>query len=295
MTSPTPQPGRLFCFGLGFSATALARRLLAAGWQVAGTCRTAEKAARLRDLGMEAHVFSPDQALDPAVLKGATHLLDSVPPTAEGDVVLAALGATIAALPSLRWVGYLSTTGVYGNKNGDWVDETAPVQPATERGRARAVAEAQWMALFQAHGLPVHRFRLPGIYGPGRSALDQMRAGTARRVDKQGQVFSRIHIHDLASAVMASMDRPDPGAVYNVADDHPCPSPDVVAYAAQLLGMDPPPLVPFDQAALSPMATSFYGENKRIANARIKQELGVTLLYPSYRAGLEAQLAAEKA
>lgn len=290
----SPTPGRLFCFGLGFSATALARRLLDAGWQVAGTCRTAEKAAALRAQGIEAYVFSPDQPLERGALAGTTHLLDSVPPTAEGDRVLAALTPDIVALPNLRWVGYLSTTGVYGNKDGGWVDESAPVQPATERGKARAVAEAQWMALHDAHGLPVHRFRLPGIYGPGRSALDQMRAGTARRVDKKGQVFSRIHIHDLGSALMASMNRPNPGAIYNVADDHPCPSPDVVTYAAELLGLEPPPLVPFEQAELSPMATSFYGENKRISNARIKAELGVTLRYPSYREGLADQLAAER-
>ncbi|MBB6252499.1 SDR family oxidoreductase [Nitrospirillum iridis] len=290
-----PVPGRLFCFGLGFSATALAHRLASAGWHVAGTCRTAEKAAALRARGIEAHVFAPGHPLDPAALTGTTHLLDSVPPTATGDVVLAALTPEILALPDLRWVGYLSTTGVYGNQDGGWVDESAPVQPATERGQARAVAEAQWMALHDAHGLPVHRFRLPGIYGPGRSALDQMRAGTARRVDKKGQMFSRIHIHDLGSAVMASMTAPNPGAIYNVADDHPCPSPEVVAYAAQLLGVEPPPLVPFEQAALSPMATSFYGENKRIANARIKAELGVSLRYPSYREGLDDQLAAERA
>ncbi|WP_044564296.1 SDR family oxidoreductase [Azospirillum sp. B4] len=294
MSQSPATAGRLFCFGLGFSATALAHRLMAAGWTVAGTCRTAEKAAALRARGIEAHVFAPGQKLDPGTLAGTTHLLDSIPPTAEGDVVLAALAADILALPDLRWVGYLSTTGVYGNADGGWVDETAPVRPATERGKARAVAEAQWMALHDAHGLPVHRFRLPGIYGPGRSALDQVRAGTARRVDKKGQVFSRIHIHDLGSAVMASMDRPHPGAIYNVADDHPCPSPEVVAYAAQLLGVEPPPLLPFDQATLSPMATSFYGENKRISNARIKAELGVSLRYPSYREGLEDQLATER-
>ncbi|TWB41808.1 SDR family oxidoreductase [Nitrospirillum pindoramense] len=290
----SPAPRRLFCFGLGFSATALAHRLLEAGWLVAGTCRTAEKAATLRARGIEAHVFGPGLALDPAALAGTTHLLDSVPPTPEGDGVLAALTPAILALPDLRWAGYLSTTGVYGNRDGGWVDESAPVRPSTERGVARAVAEGQWMALHEAHGLPVHRFRLPGIYGPGRSALDQMRAGTARRVDKKGQVFSRIHIHDLGSALMASMERPNPGAIYNVADDHPCPSPEVVAYAAELLGLEPPPLVPFDQANLSPMAASFYGENKRISNARIKAELGVSLRYPSYREGLADQLAAER-
>ncbi len=306
---------RLFCFGLGYTALALARRLRADGWAVAGTCRGEDKRARLADQGLQAHLFDRGRPLDDAgVLAGATHLLSSVPPDAAGDSVLDHHGADIAALvpapespsampagasgdpsPRLAWIGYLSTTGVYGDRAGGWVDETAALAPTGARGRRRLAAERGWLALGRDHVLAVHLFRLSGIYGPGRSALDSVRAGTARRIDKPGQVFNRIHVDDIAAILAASIARPNPGEAYNCADDDPAPSHAVTACACDLLGVEPPPLVPFDAADLSPMARSFYADNKRVANARIKTELGVRLVHPGYRDGLAAQLAAERA
>lgn len=289
---PHPMPGRLFVFGLGFTALALARALAAEGWAVAGTTRSPDKAAQLRAQGIAAHLFDRGRPLDDAaaILSGTTHLLSTVPPDAAGDPVLDAHGDALAALTGLVWAGYVSTTGVYGDAGGAWVDEDSPLAPKTERGRRRVSAEAGWRRL----GLPLHIFRLPGIYGPGRSALDALRAGTARRIDKPGHLFSRIHVEDIAGTLRASMHRPDPGAVYTVADDEPAASADVITYAAGLLGMAPPPLEPFDPATLSPMAASFYGESKRVDNGRIKRDLGVRLRYPDYRTGLSAQLRAER-
>jgi nucleoside-diphosphate-sugar epimerase len=283
----------LFCFGLGYSALALARRLTASGWAVTGTCRSAERQVLLREAGFSAVLFDRARPVDASALNGVTHLLVSVPPDAAGDPVLTMHGDDIAALPALSWFGYLSTTGVYGDRDGGWVDETAQLVPTGERGRRRVAAEKGWLDLWQDHGVPAHIFRLAAIYGPGRSAFDALRAGTARRVDKPGQVFSRIHIADLASVVIASMERPRPGAVYNVCDDDPAPPAAVVAHAAGLLGVEPPPLVPLDAAGLSPMARSFYDDNKRVANRLLKTELGVTLRYPDYRTGLAAILALE--
>jgi nucleoside-diphosphate-sugar epimerase len=284
--------GRLFCFGLGYSALALARRLAASGWRAAGTCRTEERAAPLREAGFAAELFDRDRPLGTAVLAGTTHLLVSVPPDAVGDPVLDRHGPEIAALPGLAWVGYLSTSGVYGDRGGGWVDETSALRPSGERGKRRVAAEAGWLDLWRRRGVPVQVFRLAAIYGPGRSAIDQLRAGTARRIDKPGQVFSRIHVDDLAGVLAASMARPRPGAVYNVCDDEPAPSEAVTAYAAGLLGMAPPPLVPFAEADLSPIARSFFDDNKRVSNRLIKTELGVTLAFPDYRAGLAATLVA---
>jgi nucleoside-diphosphate-sugar epimerase len=286
---------RLFCFGLGYSALVLAERLRRRGWVVAGTCRSeANRAALARD-GIAAHLFDRDRPLaDPATaLAGTTHLLSSVPPDAAGDPVIDRHGGDIGAIGrSLAWSGYLSTTGVYGDRAGGWVDETAPLRPTGERGHRRSAAETAWLDLWRRDGVPVHLFRLAAIYGPGRSALDQVRAGTARRIDKPGQVFSRIHVEDIASVLEASMARPNPGTAYNVCDDDPAPPQDVVAFACALLGVESPPLVPFAEAGLSEMARSFYDDNKRVANARIKEELGVRLRYPSYSAGLRALLAA---
>ena len=198
-------------------------------------------------------------------------------------------------MKGLAWAGYLSTTGVYGDTGGARVDETAAVNPTSERGRRRAEAEDGWLDLWRAAGVPVHVFRLSGIYGPGRSALGAVRAGTARRIDKPGHLFARIHVDDIAVVLRASMARPDPGAVYNVCDDQPAPAADVVAFACEILGVDAPPLVPFRQAArdMSPMALSFWRDNRRVDNTRIKRELGVRLNFPDYRAGLRAVLAAE--
>ncbi|HVO15982.1 MAG TPA: SDR family oxidoreductase [Alphaproteobacteria bacterium] len=285
---------RLFVFGLGYTALALAERIIAEGWRVAGTCRTPERAAALRARGIEAHLFDRARPLADvaAALGGARYVLSSVPPDEAGDPVLDRHGAALAARRDLAWVGYLSTTGVYGDRAGGTVGEDDKRRPTGERGQRRVAAEDGWLALHRDHGLPVHLFRLAGIYGPGRNALAQLRAGTARRIDKPGQIFSRIHVDDIVAVLRASMARPNPGAAYNVADDMPAPPQDVVAYAATLLGIAPPPLVPFAEAELSPMARSFYADSKRVDNGRIKRELGVRLAYPDYRAGLKALLAA---
>ena len=285
---------QLFCFGLGYSALALARRLIASGWSVTGTCRSADRQARLRAAGFAAVLFDRDRPVDVALLDGITHLLVSVPPDAAGDPVLEMHGHDIAVLPALSWLGYLSTTGVYGDRGGGGVDETAALLPTGERGRRRVAAEQGWLDLWRGHGVPVHIFRLAAIYGPGRSAFDALCAGTARRIDKPGQVFSRIHVEDLASVLTASIERPRPAAVYNVCDDDPAPPAEVVAHAAELLGSELPPLVPLDTAGLSPLARSFYDDNKRVANRLIKTELGVALRYPDYRTGLAAILDSPK-
>lgn len=283
---------RLFCFGLGFSALSLAERLLARGWRVAGTTRTADKAAVLRERGIEVWLFDSETPLaDPAAaLAGSDYLLSSVPPSADGDPVLNAHAQDIAKLDPLSWVGYLSTTGVYGNADGGWVDEDSPIRPSGTRGQRRADAEAAWLELHRTEGLPVHLFRLAGIYGPGRNQLESLRKGKARRLHKPGQVFSRIHVDDIAKVLEASMANPSLERAYNVCDDDPSDPAEVVTHAAELLGVEPPPLVPFEEAELSPMARSFYDDNKRVCNRRIKEELGVRLDYPDYRSGLSALL-----
>ena len=282
----------LFVFGLGFSARVLAERLLAQGWAVRGTTRSSEKAEHLRDAGIDVCLFDSASPLtDMQALDGVTHLLSSVPPGPDGDPVLNLHAADIAARArQIVWAGYLSTTGVYGDRGGDWVDERAALDPATERGARRVAAEAAWCALHQMHGLPVHLFRLAGIYGPGRNALETVRYGKARRIIKAGQVFSRTHVDDIASVLEASIARPNPGAAYNVCDDDPAPPQDVVLHACELLGVVPPPEIPIAEAELSEMARSFYAESKKVSNLRSKQELGVSLKYPDYRAGLAALL-----
>ncbi len=285
---------RLFCFGLGYTARALARALIAEGWEIAGTCRGEDARRELEAEGIAAHLFDRERPLTgaAAVLAGATHLLSSVPPDATGDAVLDCHAEAIAHAEAIEWIGYLSTTGVYGNHRGLWVDEDTPSTPSGERGRRRVAAEELWLNYWWGHGIPVHVFRLAGIYGPGRSALDQVRAGTARRIDKQGHVFSRVHVDDIVAVLRASLARPNGGRAYNVCDDAPAPPAEVIEYACELLGAEPPPLVPFDEADLSPMAASFYADNKRVRNDRIKGELGVALAHPDYRSGLAAILAA---
>jgi nucleoside-diphosphate-sugar epimerase len=288
MTAPFAARSRatLLCFGFGYSARALARRL-GRDWTVAGTSREG---------GEGTSRFDRTHSLPAEAFAGVTHILVSVPPDELGDPALDIHAADIAAMPSLGWLGYLSTTGVYGDRSGDWVDETSELRPSGERGRRRVAAEGAWLDLSHRRGVPVHIFRLAGIYGPGRSPFDALRAGTAKRVTpdelRPGQVFSRIHVDDLAAVLQASMARLRPGAIYNVCDDEPAAPADVVAHAAALLGIPPPPLTPFAEAGLSPMARSFYDDNKRVSNALIKRELGVMLRYPDYRAGLAAILAA---
>lgn len=285
-------PGGLFVFGLGYSALRLADGLLAAGWVVSGTCRSSEKASALQERGIDAVVFDRDRPLADcaASLSDTTHLLISAPPDETGDPVFDCHASEIAALRTLQWVGYLSTTGVYGDTGGAWVDEDSPTEPMAERTKRRLAAENAWRGHWRDHGMPVHVFRLAGIYGPGRSALDQVRAGAARRIVKHGHVFSRIHVDDIVSALLASMANPDPGAVYNLCDDEPAPNADVVAHACGLLGVPAPLEIPFETADLSPMARSFYAECRRVRNDRVKRDLGIALKYPTYREGLAAIL-----
>lgn len=287
----------LFCFGFGFTARALAPRLLAQGWRVSGTGRSARSLARIREAGARAHVFDRAHPLAnlAAALDGVTHVLSSVPPDEAGDPVLDCHGAELAKAGPLRWIGYLSTTGVYGDRDGALVDEDSPLNPTGERGRRRLDAEAGWLRLHRQAGLAVHVFRLAGIYGPGRNAFTRLRAGEAQRIRKPGQIFSRIHVADIVTVLIASMARPHPGRVYNLADDAPAPQSDVITYAAELMGIDPPPEVPFEEADLSHMARSFYQDSKRVSNARIKAELGIALAYPDYRTGLKALFEAGEA
>ncbi|MBV9834049.1 MAG: SDR family oxidoreductase [Alphaproteobacteria bacterium] len=284
---------RLLCFGLGYSARYLAERLQRHDFTIVGTCRTPDGIAALRDAAVEPLLFDGQSPLPAQSLTGITHVLSSVPPDRDGDPAWRLHRDWLDAhARDLAWVGYLSTTGVYGDTKGGWVDETAPLSPSNDRSHWRVLAEQQWLGLWQRHGAPAHVFRLPGIYGPGRSAIDQVRAGTARRIDKPGQVFSRIHVADIAATLEASIDRPRGGAIYNVADDEPAPNAAVIACAFELLGRPVPPAIPYDEIApsMSPMARSFYADSRRVQNTLIKQELGVRLAYPTYREGLRAIL-----
>ena len=278
----------LFCFGLGYSAGVLAGRLKTQGWSISGTATSVSGAERLTAKGYRGYVFDAARAPSEisAALQDATHILLSIPPSAHSDPALAQFETAITDSPRLTWIGYLSTVGVYGDAQGGWVDEETPAQPASERGQRRLSAETQWLALGARCNTCVMVFRLPGIYGPGRSAIDDLKAGTARRIIKPGQVFNRIHVDDIATALEAAIARPHPGRVYNVTDDEPAPPQDVVSYGAKLLGLAPPPDLEFASGDLSPMARSFYSESKRVKNTRLKNELGVRLAFPTYREGL---------
>ena len=281
-----PMTHTLLSFGHGYSARALTKLLLPKGWRVIGTTRSAEKADELRASGVEPFIWPTDDMS--AAIKAADHILISAGPNEDGDPTLNLLRDQIAQKGSaLRWVGYLSTTGVYGNFDGAWVDETTPLNPTTKRGQARKNAEEEWSEI---PDLPLHIFRLAGIYGPGRGPFSKVRKGTARRIIKEGQVFSRIHVDDIAQILAASIAQPNVGAAYNMCDDDPAPPQDVIAYAADLLGLPVPPAIAFEDAEFTPMARSFYAENKKVRNDRIKSELGVKLLYPTYREGLQALL-----
>ncbi len=270
----------LLCFGFGFSAKALAGRLAAEGWKISATSRSPEGLADIA-----AHGVGPIR-FGGKLPQSATHIVVSAPPGEAGDPVIAAYGGTLQA----QWTAYLSTTGVYGDHHGGWVDEDTPLTPSTGRGKRRVDAERAWTELAGRTSLGLHIFRLAGIYGPGRNQLLSMKDGTAQRIVKQGQVFSRIHVDDIAKALLCSIDKPNPGRAYNVCDDEACPPQEVVAYAAALLGLPQPPEIPFESAALSPMARSFYAESKRVSNARLKHELGWQPKYPTYREGLKSLL-----
>ncbi len=280
MAAVTPT---LLCFGLGYSAEVLALRLVAQGWRIIGTSRKAEKRRILEAKGFTTYAFDRDHRLPPEAFAGVTHVLTSIAPDAAGDPVLD-LHLTDLRACNLAWAGYLGTTAVYGDRGGDWVDETTPIEPTLARADRRARAEAAWLE----SGLPVHIFRLAGIYGPGRNPFVNLKNGTARRIVKPGQVFSRIHVEDIATVLEASIDRPNPGQIYNVCDDEPAPPQDVVAHAAELMGIAPPPEQPYETADLSPMARTFYQDNRRVRNDRLETELGVRLAFPTYREGLLA-------
>ena len=279
---------KLVIFGLGYTAQVFARRMMERGWEVIGTTRSQDSAVRLRDHGFNTVVFTGDALCIEAreALASASHVLVSIAPGADGDVVLACHGDDLAQAQNLEWLGYLSTVGVYGDHHGAWVDEDAVLNPKSERSVQRVAAEKAWAEFGAKSGKATHLFRLAGIYGPGRGPLEKVRQGKARRIVKKDQVFNRIHVEDIASVLEASIARPRGGAIYNVSDNEPAPPQDVVAHAARELGMEPPPEVAFEDAGLSALGRSFYGENKRVSNARIRQELKVTLSYPTYREGM---------
>ena len=283
---------RLFLFGPGYSAQALARRMQAQGWSVCGTARSTDSGARLRAMGIEPVDLANAEALSVELARSQAVLV-SAPPGEQGCPALAALGSILRADARPDWIGYLSTTGVYGDRGGRWVREDSPLAPQSPQGRRRGEAETGWLDITRALALDLAIFRLPGIYGPGRSALDRLRDGSARRVVKPGQVFSRIHAEDLASALEASIGRPRADAIYNLCDDQPCPPQDVIAYAAALLGIEPPPETPYVEAEVSAASRRFFGESKRVSNALAKAELGWRPAFATYREGLAAILAAE--
>jgi len=276
---------RFFVFGAGYSGKAFARANRDAA-TIFGTTRSPEKFAALSQAGIAPLRF--DGALTPEMgdaLKATTHLIVSVAPEEAGDPVLGAASEAIAAMPALEWIGYLSTVGVYGDHGGGWVDEGAECRPVSKRSVMRVAAERDWLKLGREIGRPVAVLRLSGIYGPGRNALVNLADGTARRLVKPGQVFNRIHCDDIAGALWHLAGK-NLGGIFNVTDDEPAPPQDVVAYAAGLMGVEPPPEIAFETAALSPMARSFYGENKRVSNAAIKAA-GYGFSFPNYRAALD--------
>lgn len=293
----SPPPYRLFVFGYGYTADFLGRELLKTGeWSLAGTTRDADKRSALRASGIDAYLFSEDKPLgDPlAMLDGVTHILISTPPSQEGDLVCRLHADDLQKIPNLQWIGYLSTTSVYGDRDGGFVDETTELRPSSIRGSRRVRAEHDWKQFAAETQIPLDIFRMAGIYGPGRSALDSVRAGIKRRILKAGHAFSRVHVDDVVRSLLCALRTPKiAGDVYNIADDEAAASDEVIAYACRLLGRDPPPLVPFEEANLAPITMSFYSDNKRIKNQKMKDSIGGELLYPNYRVGLEACLAAE--
>lgn len=281
---------RLLAFGLGYSARRAAALLASRGWAISGTSRSPEGAAAIGAGGWRGLTFdgtAPSVEVG-AALAGATHVLASIPPGDTGDPALLQHAADLARAPRLEAVVYLSTVGVYGDHGGGWVDEDTPPAPTSDRACRRLAAEAAWRRLAEDSGRRLVVLRLPGIYGPGRSVIDALRQGTARRIVKPGQVFNRAHVDDIAAAIEAALLQSAARGVYNVADDEPAPPEDVVVHAARLLGLPPPPPVPFAEAKLSPMAASFYAEAKRVSNRRLKTDLGIVLRFPTYREGLAA-------
>ncbi|WBU60367.1 SDR family oxidoreductase [Paracoccus albus] len=288
----------MLIFGHGYTAAALTRRLCAAGWSVSGTTRG--DPGRVSAAGAKPINWSDDNGRLEDEIERADAILSSVAPDASGaaggaDPVIARFASSLrTARP--KWVGYLSSTNVYGDHGGDWVDEETPPNPTMSRARARLKAEREWADLSEQAGWPLRIFRLAGIYGPGRGPIEKLRSGRARRIVKPGQVFSRIHVDDIAGAVMASLSQPTGASgsrVFNLCDDDPAPPQQVIAEAARMLGLPAPEEEDFASADMSSMARSFYADSKRVSNARLKSELGYKLLYPDYRSGLAAILQAE--
>ena len=284
----------LLIFGFGYTGKALALRLQAKGWSVAATVRKAEDAAAAIALGVQ-----PVDPADPEALAEAAGktraILVTAPPGPRGCPGLEALAPAIASSGAFPdWIGYLSTTGVYGDRDGGWVLESSALNAQSVEGARRVAAERDWRQIGRGMGLTVATFRLPGIYGPGRSSFERLRDGTARRLVKPGHVFSRIHVQDLAAGLQASIARPRAAGIYNLCDDEPAPASEVMAYAAGLLGLEPPPEERVDLDSLSSAARRFYAESKRVSNARAKAELGWRPAYPTYREGLRAILAEER-
>lgn len=281
---------RLFCFGIGYSALSTIDLLRGLGWEISGTTRNPIKQEKLASKNIKAVLFDTDRKMNEqglALLRNASHVLVSIPPQGrEGDMVFANYAEHIRKLKDLEWFGYLSSTGVYGDHNGDIVTEKDKPEPANERGKARLKAEEQWLSLQKESKLPVHIFRLASIYGPGRNVLERIRHEKAPVIKKEGHFFNRIHVADIANVLHASMTRPNPGSVYNVSDDEPTPSSAVSLFGYQLLGKKAPEPTPFEKANLSQMGKEFYMSNKRLSNEKIKEELGVLLSMPTYREGL---------
>ena len=292
LNTHTDLPRHLFAIGFGYVAQIFTQHLQDDGWEVTGSTRNFDKALRMAEDHVDAAIWdgSTDQA-DASWVADTTAILISTPPTEAGCPALAAFGEAIkAARP--QWIGYLSSNGIYGDHQGDWIDETTPPRPSSARGRNRLAAEAAWQVLGEQAGLPVKIFRLPGIYGPGRSAFDSIHKGRARRIVKPGQVFNRMHVADIAMALYRSLSLTLAGGheetVFNLSDDEPSPPQDVITYACKLINTPPPPSIDFANAELSEMAKSFYADNKRVSNGRMKSILDITLTYPSYREGLRA-------
>jgi hypothetical protein len=283
--------GTLFCFGHGFSSRALARRLIPKGWEVSGTCRDINSKSILNNEGQlyKYDGININKEIYNAIDK-STHLLISIPPQVSKDPVLDRFSNKILNWKHLKWIGYISSTGVYGDAKGEWVDENSILKPATAINQRRVAIESAWLKLYKFNSLPIVIFRCVGIYGPGRNILISVKLGRSKRIVKPGLVFSRIHVDDLAQTLEASMLSPMPGEIYNVSDDQPSSPSEVVEYACGLLNVTPPPLIPYEFAELSDMARGFYEANKRVSNKKIKVDLGICLEYPDYKVGLNALL-----
>jgi nucleoside-diphosphate-sugar epimerase len=294
--SDISQKKHLFCFGLGFTGSALVREAQTKGWMVSGTYRERAHKDVWSGKGVQSYCFDGNEVSEEIgnAVREASHVLITIPPQKDtGDVVFKHFKEILVGSSQLRWLGYLSTTGVYGNRDGDWVDETSELKPGFDHQRRRVEAEEQWRNLYREHQVPVHIFRLAGIYGPGRNLLQRVRSGSARRIDQPGLVFNRVHVEDVVQVLCASIDRPHPGAIYNVSDDLPSSPAEAVAFACDLLSVGVPPLVALEEAGLSKMGRGFYQTNKKVRNQKIKKELGVQLRYPDYKVGLRALLATE--